>query len=367
MKDKLNKLSKIYLIILFCILILVPNIAYFFVTSEKRGNIENRALSNRPVLSVDNVETYPKDYENYYNDVLPFKNFLVNTNSRMKYYLFRMSPAQYVIRGNEGWLFYDSQYKDDYNSMADYLGTNLLSEDEMKEYLDSLLNKREFLKSIGSDFVVFIAPNKSTIYSEFMPSYYEKTEYSRTDQLVDYLKENSDLKIVYPKEELEYYRDNFDYNVYYKTDTHWNELGAYVGYYELMKVIDPNFKNKKLEETKFLAEAYEDGDLAGMIRLNGLLNDTKFEMTDFNTDVKAEIKDIQGDAIKRFTSDVNNGKKLIMYRDSFAMKLLPYLYTEFDESLFMWSSTIFEDQVKREQPDVVVLEVAERYLHNLKR
>lgn len=367
MKEKLNKLSKIYLIIIFCILILVPNIAYFFVHSEKRGNIENRALENKPLLSIDKIETYPKDYENYYNDILPFKNFLVNTNSRMKYYLFGMSPAQYVIKGEDGWLFYDSQYKDDYDTMADYLGTNLFSEDEMKEYLDSLTKKRDFMKSQGSDFVVFIASNKSTIYSEFMPSYYEKTEYSRTDQLVDYLRENSDLKIVYPKEELEYYRDNFDYNIYHKTDSHWNELGAYVGYYELMEAIDPNFKNKKLEETKFTSEPYRDGDLAGMVRLNGLLNDTKFTMTDFNTDVQVEIKDIQGDAIKRFTSNVNNGKNLIVYRDSFATRMIPYLYTEFDESLFMWSSTIFEDQIKREKPDVVVLEVVERYLHNLKR
>lgn len=46
-------------------------------------------------------------------------------------------------------------------------------------------------------------------------------------QIVDYLREKTDIPIIYPKE-----RSNLldsGYELYYKTDSHWNQIGGYIG------------------------------------------------------------------------------------------------------------------------------------------
>ncbi len=71
---------------------------------------------------------------------------------------------------------------------------------------------------------------------------------SGTDIFVEYIKNNTDIKVVYPKEELLKYKGK--YQLYYKYDTHWNSLGAYIGYTELTRIL--NIDNKSIESFKIL-------------------------------------------------------------------------------------------------------------------
>ena len=49
------------------------------------------------------------------------------------------------------------------------------------------------------------------------------------------MRENTDLRVVYPYEELIESKDKLDNNIYYLTDTHWNFVGGYIGSVELLK------------------------------------------------------------------------------------------------------------------------------------
>ena len=56
------------------------------------------------------------------------------------------------------------------------------------------------------------------------------SEKDNTDQIVEYLKTNTDIRVVYPYEELMRFKEKYpDEPLYYHLDTHWNELGAYIG------------------------------------------------------------------------------------------------------------------------------------------
>lgn len=367
MKNK-NTFNKVILVALFCILIITPNIAYKFVKEENKKNVENRTLSEKPELNIDTYNEYPALYEEYYNDNLPFKSDLVRLNSLIKFKYFDKSPADYVIKGENGWLFYDSKYKNDHDTIADYQGTNKYTKEELEEIAESLKSKKEFLDEKGIEFCVFIAPNKSQIYYEYMPSYiYKNEDKSKADELVEYLRENTDINVVYPKDELLYYKENFEYDLYDKTDTHWNNIGAYIGFVELMKAMNPNYEHLDVNELKLIAEAFTKGDLAAMINLTGELRDVYFTVHNFKTDIKVELTEDKGNSLKRYESTNKNGKKLLAYRDSFAVKLIPYLYKEYEESAFVWGAAYNEEQIEQEKPDVVILEVVERLTDNLKR
>jgi len=62
----------------------------------------------------------------------------------------------------------------------------------------------------------------------------------------------------------------------------------------------------------------------------------------------------------------NNGlPKLVMFRDSFADGLIPYLSENFSRSVYVWKPKVDLQVIEQEKPDIVIFEVAERYLGSL--
>ena len=64
-------------------------------------------------------------------------------------------------------MFYS--FVSDGDPVSCYMGTNLLTEDDLKAIADNCVSQRDFLAEQGKEFVIFIAPNKERIYSEYMP------------------------------------------------------------------------------------------------------------------------------------------------------------------------------------------------------
>lgn len=54
-----------------------------------------------------------------------------------------------------------------------------------------------------------------------------------------------------------------------------------------------------------------------------------------------------------------------MFRGSFAIELIPYLSESFSRSVYVWDDRVDFSIVDDEKPDLVILEMAERYLGEL--
>lgn len=146
-----------------------------------------------------------------------------------------MSPAmaaKVAIFGKEDWLFF--QNNADGSSYHDYVGDNAFSEKEMLAIKKNLEAQKQKAEEAGAKFVLLIYPNKEIVYCDKMPSYIvREDETTRTDKLVAYLEDNSDIEIVYPKQRFMEQKDEIQ--LYYATDTHCNMLGCFVGLSELLK------------------------------------------------------------------------------------------------------------------------------------
>ena len=217
-------------IILVAFLGLICFLWFFWIILEKfvdTTNYENREMSSQPRLTLDSYATYADDYESWFNDNIPFRNNLITLNTSIDFFIFNKSTNDSVIKGSDDWLFYANT--SDGDPISCYQGTNLFSDEELQNIAQNCINQRNFLEKQGKEFVIFIAPNKERVYSEYMPDKYGKpAENYRALQVYDYLKENTDIRIVYPYTELMGAKA-LGRNIYYKTDTHWNEIGGYVG------------------------------------------------------------------------------------------------------------------------------------------
>lgn len=351
-----KKHIKVLFILVFIFTLIGPNIL-FYLPNLNLQNTENRVLLEKPKLNLMNIGQFTQEFDAYYSDNLPFKNKLVEFNSFIKMNIFNQSPQKYVVKGKNDWLFYNSKFKDDGDTLADYQGINHYTIEQLEEFKNKILKMQEVCDRNGSDFYLMVAPNKSQIYDEYLPNGYKKiNNKSKVDLLIDYLKENTNIKIIYPKDELLKYRDK--YQLYYKLDTHWNPLGAYVGYSQIAKSIG----NDYTDITKVKVENRETlgGDLANMIGLNSKLKEREYFVNDnrYNYDLVEQNQNI----LARYKSDNKNGKKIVCFRDSFFVSVIPHLAQDYEESLFLWQRNFDENIIKNEKPDVVIMESVERYI-----
>ena len=103
-------------ITIFLTIVVSPPFTYFFLGRYvDAGNYENRNVASKPTLTIENYHVFPEEYEEYYNDNIPYRNQLITFNNSIDYYLFKQSSSDKVFIGNDGWLFYCN--KDDSNPL----------------------------------------------------------------------------------------------------------------------------------------------------------------------------------------------------------------------------------------------------------
>ena len=131
--------------------------------------------------------------------------------------------------GKEGWLYYTGD-----KSIQDYQKNLSLNPKDLQKAMNSLsVIKRQVGKN-GGKLIVIIAPDKQTIYPQYMPEQITVFgQASRMDQLMKFIQERKiDIELVDLRPVL--IDASLSNEVYYKTDTHWNCLGAYYAYQKTM-------------------------------------------------------------------------------------------------------------------------------------
>lgn len=359
MKEK--KAGQMIILIAFIMIICLSKGIWFF--TEKyldAANYENRQMAVQPRLTPDNYAAYSADYTSYFNDNLQFRNYLIQLNSSIDYFIFRRAIKSHIIVGKDNWLFYAK--KSDGDPMGSYLGTDLLSEEELSSIAQNCVAQRDYLLEQGKEFVIFIGPNKERIYPEYMPDRYgEPAEMYSTLQIYNYLKDNTDLRVVYPCAELIEAKDKLEENMYQKTDTHWNYIGAYVGASALLSELGIEMPGICSNEITIIPMDESSGDLARGLNLSNQLKsaDRLYDVEGYPVHNAARIE-TEEDGILIYHAEDADPRKLYIIRDSFATHMAKFIVNQFSESRLRDIGTYTYDDISLYDPDIVVFETVER-------
>ena len=364
----MKKSVQYFYIAIFFILVMIPVLLYSIIGKKlDTTSYENRKLATMPALSAKTISTFPSSFENYFNDNLPFKNQLVFLNGLFDYKIFRTSSSESVIVGKKGWLFYKGAQVNDEDPVSDYNGSNLFTDDQLKTISKNMLEARDELASRNMDFVIMIAPNKERVYSEYMPNAYGKpAAWGRMAQVVDYLKNNTDLKVVCPYDGIAAYEVKHPQDqLYYKYDTHWNNLGAYIGGSLLDKAL--GFDMPELNTLTKTAGNVPRYDLATLLHLGNVLEDDPAYLLDGYSSHNVTIQ--KNDSATEFRGTISDGsgddRKLFIIGDSFSTMMFQYVACNFDSSYLNFYYNYNLQMLEKEEPNVVVYETVERYLNNM--
>lgn len=223
---------------------------------------------------------------------------------------------------------------------------------ESFEYYAQILNK--YNERLGSDVKIYsmIPPTNS----EFVQLKRYKGITDSQNEALGFLKSKLDRRItsINVYDALNKHKDEY---IFFRTDHHWTALGAYYAYEAFMETI---------REPAVPLEQYEELDLGDFLgssytkTLNKSLEknpdqvvaykpftSNEYLMYDGKTEKKAEVIDLKytdkitnkyltfmstgGGTWSVIKTDVNNGKKIVVIKDSFGNAFVPFLLPHYEE------------------------------------
>lgn len=262
-----------------------------------------------------------------------------------------------VFKGKDNWLFFKLD-----NSIKNFQNAILFSDIQLRKIANYLNSIQSWCDKNNKKFYFVIAPDKNKIYGEYyydLPKERPDSE-SKTRQLLNYLAKHSKVKAIYLYDVLHAHKK--EGLLYFKNDTHWNSLGAYYGYMEIMRVIREEFPDiPEAEIMEYSTSKHEKGDLTNMFA-------PIMREKDFTVYKVPQIKQVSKcqnvDSNKRPDIVCTNQKaklNLFMQRDSFSNSLISYLSQSFNNSVFVWHEHMNKSKTNfMQKADVIIIEIVER-------
>lgn len=365
-----QKIDRAAYMLIFCLAIYIPLLIGLVQDNEASSTLENRALSKRPPLPTTSksLQTYPDAFNAYYADHFGGREWLSKMYFRTVHAR-RARASDDVTVGLDGWLFLGGikpHYQEYEDPIGDAINANQFTADELEAFAQSLTAVDRWLGKRGIEYIYVIAPNKHSIYFEKLPTYLIKQhKRSATDQLVDYLRQHTEVTVIDLRSVL--LSERKKHAVYFKSDTHWNQYGANAAQFAIMQAVASLFPGQVaptlLSDREFRLEE-TSGDLADFSKLENFREDMPipiFEEGCMPTQPSTFEQMIRPHTLTCNTKTLNT----VIFRDSFFTGLQPYISRQFYHSTYIWermNPASLVEYVDKASPDIVIDEVVERAL-----
>jgi acyl carrier protein len=278
--------------------------------------------------------------------------------------IYRQLNLPKVVAGKDNYLFYFQEIQ--------YYWQSPYTNEELASIRRILEERRNWLAARDIEYLFMIVPNKASIYPEYLPdNILSKIAWkpSRYDQLIDYLKNHSDLNVLDLKEILLSVKN--DVPLYYRTDTHYNKLAVCYVSNGIIRFLQDRFpfcrKYKESVCYRPLANIPYKGDMARLLQVEGeSIEKNGFEILgSYRNRIRTAEQHL-------FVNEADDAPplNLMLLGDSFGRALEGSILDQFAKKTYYAAPTdnqqanmpIDTALIDRFQPNVVVNEIIERFL-----
>lgn len=360
----------LYFLIVTAFLVLIMPITNFVNFINKNGLLKINEIKKETLLNTDKLESLVSFtiYKLFGKSIFPDK----------------------VVIGNNNFLFLGNSYS---NVLDKTNGAFTINNKQLDSFVFNLYNLQKWYENQGIKFVIAIAPNKHSIYKEYLPKWIYKDRKTITDYIVENSK-NYNINILDLRSYLLDAKQKDSRFLYHKTDTHWNMLGASYGYERVIDYMNSNFNLSIIKpnyRVEHMANENEKGDLFGFLKVQDYLS-----IDDKNTYFYSfsELSEIYEGNINNETLSIGELKlkqnpitainwqakytmnpkikenKLLFLCDSFG-KNPSQLYNESFNTIWKFHHLKVPPQklkffIKEHKPNIVLYQIVERDFYNFK-
>lgn len=367
-------------LLLFMVLLFLPMVGTF------SGMERNIVVAETKTEPLPPVTADPASWRHFFDSLRQqyldrhygFRELLISWNNYLDMFILpSAAPSSRVLVGKDKWLFLtrDSAGR---NILLDSKYPTPLSQPKLAKLATELERRRQWLAGRGIRYMLVLAPNKNTVYPEKLPQSLQPDDPGRNlRELVTYLRHHTKVDVVDVTPVLLQRKKTED--VFFASDSHWNPNGAFAGYREIIKGLRRDFPAiVPLRRQQFLSEYYDNilGDLATMSGIGEHFREARLCFVNTGR-YRARGATYVGPMRRGFftmpqysVTDTPSLPRALVLHDSFWWEILPFIAESFSKALYVWSLPPtphhfrYFDKALIEQfkPDVVIEELAERYI-----
>ena len=292
----------------------------------------------------------------------------------------------HVMVGYDGYMFYE-------DTKEDFLGTSVLNGSVYNRAKEMLESSQQWAQQHGMKFYIVIAPNKNTVYPDYMPDGYTMASYRRYDQFVKLINDAGITAVDLRAAMAQSVKAAPQKNLYYKYDTHWNNHAGFIAYQETMKMIKKDFPGAVIHQKSEYQINYDETYMKDQAYYLGQYSYYKdygpiYTLKSANTAKLVEYDPIQGwgqfafayevtsgndrgfsDKLKwlQYKNDYNkNAPNAYILRDSYSIAMIPFFKDSFHLSTYNWTFSLnsCKSEILKYDTDVIIAIIAERNLKN---
>lgn len=334
--------SRALLVLVFVAGIALPGLDLFLRILPRAEAGEKRTRAAFPDVRNTAIGELPRKLDEWVRDNFGLRDLLIRGANRFRVQVLHESPVKDVLIGEDGWLFYAAH--GDGADIEDFLGRLPVNVGVIRARLGALSARRDRLAAHGVTYLLVVPPNKQTVYPEKVPLRRGGTTTTQLDRFAAAVPPSFpflDLRAAFA-------RGRERRELYYRTDTHWNKYGAFLGFQEVMlslAALRPGVPTFSDDDITFVESPRAGGDLATMLAMDDVWRDIEQTWT--------------------WRPMPRSPLRVVLVGDSFVHYISPFFDQRFAH-VKVFSVVAAGDfdlaAVLAEKPDLVIEEHVERYL-----
>lgn len=334
----------------------------YYPSLSGESKIEFRELQNIPGLpsNFQDARHWPRDFDRFTSDRFPFREQLISVAGEL-FHNAGLSISPEVFIGSDGWLF----LRRNGDVLDESRGIKRLDAEQLQAWADRYVGRRDFLLGLGIETLLVIAPNKHTIYPQYLLDRNFQVNETITDQIFSELGRRGVEGIIDLRALLKD-KSNSE-SVYGRYNTHWNDRGAYFAYQAIIGRLPG------AHELQNDALVFKKGQVRGdLSRLIGNADWTEESMILDVSNIGLFFEHDPNDKAMNYMEDGWTSKtsltktpRVLFLCDSFTIDYLyKYLGPSFREASFRYHDgmKLHGSIIEKFKPDYVVYIVAERLI-----
>lgn len=333
----MKKENKSFFIIFMTVWILLV-VLNFIIPTKSFSEQENRYMAKFPKFTFENLVSgkYSEELNDYINDYFVFRNAWLKTKSFTELALGKKENNGVYI-GKNGFLFEKFEF----------------GEEELKNVKSTLKSMNNLTNKIDIPIYFALVPNAIYINSDKLP---DNVEVDNQEEIIDKIYENTQNTINI--DTVDILKENKENYIYFKTDHHFTSDGAYLVYLKFCEKANISPVTLENYERKCISEEFL-GTFDSKAQIPNQEKDKIYVyMNDNNRTVKSAIYDnketnkiyneeylskkdkysyfLNGNNSKvAIKTNIQNGKKLLLIKDSYSHIMAQFLCQNFEELHFI--------------------------------
>ena len=360
--------------IVFTAFLLLPLAGQFLDLHIYSGVEEKRDKVKWPGIPEDlaGLDAFPAAFDAYYSDQFGMRGDFITWHNLLLYSTTHTLPGNRVIAGKGRWLF--ANFDDSLESFQHRIP--LRSPAELEVLAHRIRQRQDWLAAQGKTYLFFVTPAKSTIYPDRMPDRLRiSSGRTRLEQARAWFAKHPDIAFHDTTAAIRRARKlaidaNVDATLYHYTDTHWNALGSYAAFQDVIGHLRRTHPDQPdlpralgIEMFAFTRKAGMPGDLSRMAGIGSLVTEVDYICLDHLLYYKMDPIPGIGQRSFHISSRWKHLPDLMLFHDSFGESLRLPMSNAAKESWFFWTHDFRTDLIGKHDPRIVMTQITERFFN----